>query len=343
MNALRITPSATAPAQSRARGPVTQRYIGTGVGGRTSETNPAKLEKRPGYETGAGLSQDARTAATNSRSRLTGKSKRYPCWPSGSGEPGPTPNRIRPGATSARAAHVMAVRTAPRVNTLIAALPRRTFSVAIARAVRAVTESRVMRVSACQSESNPACSAALPSSTSERRSGPPKKPRPSFIRFGRRAGTMSAPVPLCRCLCLRVPFARHEEHGRRAQRPDQLSVMPCVAGHTAPANTRLFARGLNCPADVTVEADACLVDDLTELDAETSAAAHVPNQLAELMVEAVKRFIIRMSEVDCEVSLTRYLVEPARSDHECAYCRHCRSACLLGQPLYTNHDLAHPG
>src|SRR5207245_4064495 len=146
MNALRITPSATSPAQSRARGPVTQRYMGTGAGGRTSGTNPAKLEKRPSYETGGGLSQVARTAATNSRRRLTGKSKVYPCWPSGSGEPGPTPNRIRPGAASARAAQVIAVRTAPRVNTLMAALPRRTFLVDIASVVRAVTESRVMRV-----------------------------------------------------------------------------------------------------------------------------------------------------------------------------------------------------
>src|SRR5438093_397408 len=156
--------------------------------------------------------------ATYSRSRLTGNSNSKPCWARGSGEPGPIPSTTRPGAASASAAHVIAVSTAPLVYTLIAALPNRTRLVSIASAVSAVTESRVMRVSACQSDSNPASSAARPISTSDRRSGPPRNPSPGFTSPGRPAGS-GGERGLTRYLIevsRLVRNAAHRRHGRRA-------------------------------------------------------------------------------------------------------------------------------
>src|SRR5579884_4101753 len=72
----------------------------------------------------------------------------------------------------------------------MAALPIRVRPVLRARAVRAVTESRVIRVSACQRESNPARSAARPAATSAGRSGPPRKPSPTLMAtpYGLRPG-----------------------------------------------------------------------------------------------------------------------------------------------------------
>src|SRR5579884_2998362 len=179
----------------------------------------------------------------------------------------------------------------------MAALPIRVRPVLRARAVRAVTESRVIRVSACQRESNPARSAACPAATSAGRAGPPRKPSPTLMvtpyglwpgRGGaaacghrRNAATVSgswfgvgdlderahqhldagADVlglgALVRAVAVAVP-AGHEEHGRRAEGADQLGVVAGVAGHAAPGHRRLGAGRLQRGAEPFVEVDGPL-------------------------------------------------------------------------------------
>src|SRR5579884_2203557 len=157
----------------------------------------------------------------------------------------------------------------------MAALPIRARSVPRARAVRAVTESRVTRVSACQRDSNPARSAACPAATSLRRSGPPRKPSPTLMATwcrwrpaGGRVATLGGSRSgdgllgswlgvgdpeegarqhldggadvlglgaLVRAVAVALP-AGHEEHGRWAEGADQLGVVAGVAGHAAPGH-----------------------------------------------------------------------------------------------------------
>src|SRR5262249_6077041 len=152
----------------------------------------------------------------------------------------------------------------------------------------------------------PACSAALPMSTSIRRSGPPRKPRPSFIGSTPRSSVLIgqpeerprqdldavSDVYDLRVLVWSVAVAAlawHEEHGGRTDAAQKLSVVTGVAGHPPPRNAGLLAGGLQTGADVGIEANARLSDQRPGECLELAAGRHLLQHSKQVVLQPVER------------------------------------------------------